>query len=139
MNRLCKCGHGPSDHNGTIGTCFEMVCLCTHFIDAPTQKETKIAETEAQAEMLRYVAQYKSTKEKMQHLLLREPPLREMTNAEFEDWYRQHIDPKTNPDTIRRTKQKLVAEDPALYGPSDIDKIRHKHIKAAATRQWLQT
>ena len=138
MNDLCKCGHvHHSDYGGHV--CFTPSCLCTKFIEATTEDIQRDSEKLLHAAILKHVIEYRTTTDRIKYLLAHEESLRNMRNAEFEDWFRANIDPKTNPDTIRRCKQKLVAADRDRYGPTDPNLVRHKYIREEATKQWLET
>ena len=134
-SRPCKCGHYEHYTFG-LQPCCGNNCYCREYEPVSDDAVRKIKE---KAELLKYIAEYNTVKSKIQCALSQDNSLREMTNAEFEDWFRANVDPKTNPDTIRRSKQKLVAENHLLYGPVNTETARHRRIKEEATKQWVQS
>ena len=138
MNELCKCGHAEHYDIG-FKACYNASCPCMAFKAQTPEDLQQTQEKAAQSELLKYIAEFRTTTDKIKHLLSTREDLRNMRNAEFEDWYRTSVDRNTNPDTIRRSKQKIVASDRERYGPTKSEFIRHKHIREEATKQWVQS
>ena len=133
MKALCKCGHTDHFDHGQHA-CYYLSCSCVRF-EAPPQKTVQ---DKAQVDLKRYITQYKTVKERLAFVLGRQPELRNLSTQEFVDWYHNNIDPDAYFETIRRSKQKLVADAPKQYGPTNTDTIRQQYIKQQATQQWVQ-
>ena len=137
MKGLCKCGHDDHFDHGHHA-CSNTSCMCHQFRAAPTPQEEEAIQAKAQADLKRYTTQYKSTKERIRYVLEHTTHLRDFSAQNFVNWYRNNVDPDAYFETIRRSKQKLVEENPKLYGPQEAETIRQQRIKAEATQQWSQ-
>lgn len=82
-----------------------------------------------------YVGLLKSIQAKIACCLVNEPELRNLNNKNFVQWYIDNIDKGVDFESIRRMKQKLVAEKPEKYGPLKDEFIVQKALKKTAVEE----
>ena len=136
-----KCRHHHEFTNGAL-YCSEKMCFCDKFTNAESLHLT---------EHQKVLDQMEKVKDKVAYMLENIPELRNLTNKAFVFAYWHYnnnfctgmvLDVKTfyyltDPEIIRRTKQKLVEKNPEKYGPTDelIDKC--KAIKHGGILEWV--
>lgn len=125
----CTCGH--NDHAYTEPTvCKDLDCNCEQYIEAtpdnPVDPQWKI-----------YVDEMNTTVSKVKWLLQNIKFLRNYPNKLFVDWFRTKVY-NADPETVRRSKQKLVEEFPEKYGPFDAPELEmQKQLKQLGIQEWL--
>ena len=126
---VCICGH--FDHALTDpSVCKNLDCNCEKFIEATPENPVP-------AKWKDYVDEFKSTTAKIQWLLENVKFLRNYPNKLFVDWFREKVY-NADPETIRRTKQKLVEHHPEKYGPFDAPELEmQKQLKQVGIEEWL--
>ncbi|MGI9229922.1 MAG: hypothetical protein ACR2P9_08700 [Gammaproteobacteria bacterium] len=125
----CICGH--EDHAFTEPTvCKDLSCNCEKFIEATPDNPVP-------PKWQSILEEYDTTKGKLIWLLDNIKFLRNYPNKQFVDWYRQKVQ-NVDPETVRRTKQKLVQNDSNRYGPFDAPELEmQKQLKQVGIEEWL--
>ena len=134
-----NCYHEAGSHCSETGVCMVHMCLCQVYIPQNPQRPADIDEYRS------YIQSLHGTNAKIQAMLDDIPEFRNLTNKEFvfvywhyHDGYvvppqvRKHL---TEPDTIRRAKQKLVEENPKYLPDSNTQ--AHKETKEMATKEYV--
>ena len=97
----------------------------------------------------KYLDQLETTSEKVKYILDNIEDLRDSSNKEFvfNYWFlcdhlsekltSEVLDRLTDPELIRRTKQKLVETDKARYGPKNLETTNEKGLKFNAVFDWV--
>jgi len=85
-----------------------------------------------------YVSCFKSVSGFVKWTLLNLRFTRNFDNKTFVKWI-QRTKPNADPETIRRAKQLLVAENHLLYGPLAITVQREKETKQLAMMEFVTT
>jgi len=140
MNQCKHCMHTEDQHDPVSKVCLVNEpdrCYCMTF-DAMTPKIIR--------EIEQYVTKYIDTEERVKAVLEKIPNARNIPNKGFVFLYWQIfsnyvVPPKirkelTDPETIRRCKQKVVEDAPEKFGPYDADMVDAKGIKELATAEW---
>ena len=126
---VCTCGHEV--HAYTVPTvCKDLDCNCENYLEAtpdnPVDPKWKC-----------YVDEFTTTTAKIQWLLQNVKFLRNYPNKLFVDWFRVKVY-NSDPETIRRTKQKLVENFPGKYGPFEAPELEmQKQLKQVGIEEWL--
>ncbi len=139
--RKCSHFHVGGDSN-PLNVCKDLYCKCQEF-EMATEEKPVIPDYQ------KYLDQLDSTKEKVKYILNEIPELKEASNKEFvlNYWFlcdhlkdtltNEILDRLTDPELIRRTKQKLVEEYPSHYGPKKTETIKEKAMKYNAIFDWV--
>lgn len=143
---LCRnCGHF---HLGAdkdpMNVCKDLHCNCTEFAIA-TEELPVIPDYQ------KYLLEIEGTTDKIKYILKVIPELRDASNKEFifNYWFlcdglkdkltSEMIDGLTDPEVIRRSKQKLVEMDKPRYGPTKDKVIEQKSLKNWAIYDFVIT
>ena len=125
----CICGHDSHAWDDPT-VCQDLDCKCEKFIEATPNNPVP-------AKWQSIVDEFDSTKLKLIWLLDNVKFLRNYPNKSFVDWYRKKIK-DVDPETIRRTKQKLVQENQARFGPFEAPQLEmQKQLKQVGIEDWL--
>lgn len=139
--RRCSHDHVGADNN-PLNVCRDLYCKCQDF-EMATEERPVIPNYQ------KYLDQIESTSEKVRWILINIPELRESSNKEFifNYWFlcdhltdklsSEVLDSLTDPELIRRTKQKLVEEDKVKYGPKNEQTRNEKSLKYNAVYDWV--
>ena len=141
---LCRnCSHyhvGCESH--PLNVCKDLYCKCETF-EMATEDRPTIPNYQ------KYLDQLETTSEKVKWILDNIPELRESSNKEFifNYWFLSDhlsdrlsgevLDSLTDPELIRRTKQKLVESDKVKYGPKNTQTNIEKRLKFNALYDWV--
>ena len=125
----CICGH--DDHAFTDPTvCKNLSCNCEEFIEATPDNPVP-------PKWQSTVEEFDTTKAKLIWLLDNIKFLRNYPNKEFVDWYRQKVQ-NVDPETVRRTKQKLVQGNPGRFGIFEAPELEmQKQLRQVGIKEWL--
>lgn len=126
---VCICGH--DDHAFTEPTvCKTLSCKCEHYVEATP-------ENPVDPKWKDYVLEMDTVKGKVAWLLENVKFLRNYPNKLFVDWFRTKVY-DADPETVRRTKQKLVETNHEKYGPFEADELEmQKQLKQVGIEEWL--
>lgn len=126
---VCICGH--DDHAWSEPTvCSDLYCKCEKYVEATP-------ENPVDPKWEQYVLEMNSVKGKVQWLLDNIKFLRNYPNKLFVDWFRTKVY-DADPETVRRTKQKLVEDAPGRYGPFEASELEmQKQLKQVGIEEWL--
>lgn len=139
MSFCTNCQHEHRDFDGVM-VCKERLCFCDKFEEAGVGK----------AEYDKYTKSMDSTFEKIEWMLRNIPAFRELNNKQFifAFWhYEFNFCPGmvldiptysrlTDPESIRRAKQKIVEKYPEL-APTDQTLLIEKAIKEHSLFEWV--
>lgn len=126
---VCTCGH--EDHAYTVPTvCKDLNCNCENYLEATP-------ENPVDPKWQSIVDEFNATKEKIVWLLDNIKFLRNYPNTQFVDWYQSKIE-HGKPETILRTKRKLVEDNYNKYGPFDAPELEmQKQLAQVGIKEWL--
>jgi hypothetical protein len=144
---VCRCGHEDEFHAFDEPTvCKDVNCKCVKYISATVEMPVI-------SEIDKYMDQFQTMHDKMKWVLENWKWFRNYTNKDLIfAWYRfiNNWNPKKSiltdeifkrlddPETIRRSKQKVVESDYNKYGPYLPSTIQeHKILKQYAIEQWI--
>lgn len=126
---VCICGH--NDHAFTDPTvCLNLDCKCEEFIEATPDNPVppKWQDT---------LTEFDTTKAKLIWILDNIKFLRNYPNKLFVDWYRLKVQ-DVDPETVRRTKQKLVQGNPGRFGIFEAPELEmQKQLRQVGIKEWL--
>ncbi len=126
---VCICGHQAHAWDEPT-VCCDPYCKCEKFIEATPENPVP-------ANWIDYVNEFNYIKEKLVWLLENVKFLRNYPNKLFVDWFRAKVQ-DADPETIRRTKQKLVQENYAKYGPFEAPELEmQKQLKQVGIEEWV--
>lgn len=127
----CICGH--EKHAFTEPTvCTDLNCNCENFIEATPENPVP-------PRWQSTLEEFDTTKAKLIWLLDNIKFLRNYPNKSFVDWYREKIQ-DVDPETVRRTKQKLVQGNPDRFGLFEAPELEmQKQLKQVGIEEWLVT
>lgn len=125
----CVCGH--VDHAWTEPTvCKNLNCKCEKFVQA-TPDNVIVHEWD------KYVLEMKHVTDQVRWVLTNLRYTRNLENKQFVDFFRSKVN-DADPETVRRTKQKLVETSPDLYGPFDATELENqKAFKQLGIEEWV--
>ncbi len=137
-DKCSTCGHYHKSDNDTK-VCTLLSCMCD------ITKFQPIIETKSLDYYQQVISQMETNQEKIEYLLKEIPEFRNYTNKEFvfAFWHYNfgYVPPLdvyiklTDPETIRRCKQKVVEQNPTLNAS---EKLNHKKsIKKGAIEEWV--
>lgn len=118
--RKCKHNHVGADESPE-NVCTEISCMCTSFQQATPENPTI-------NDYQKYLEHIEKVRDKVKYILENIPELRDSSNKEFvfNYWFlcdglkekldSGTIDKLTDPEVIRRSKQKLAELEPLKYG-----------------------
>lgn len=126
---VCTCGH--QDHAYTVPTvCKNLFCDCENYLEATPKNPVD-------PKWQNIIDEFNSTKTKLVWLLDNIKFLRNYPNKSFVDWYRNKVQ-DVDPETIRRTKQKLVQDNAGRFGPFEAPELEmQKQLKQVGIEEWL--
>ena len=133
----CICGHEHEWSEPQV--CKKIDCKCEKYVEA-TPENIVITKHTA------YLQHFEHVKDQVAWILDNLRYLRNSKNRDFVDFYFQYVAVYTprgrkprRPDyeTIRRTKQDLVAEMPGRYGPFDANVVQEKAVKQVAMEEFV--
>ena len=126
---VCVCGHDKHAFDEPT-VCCDLSCTCEHYLEAtPANPVDPKWET--------YVKEMNTIKGKVSWILDNVKFLRNYPNKLFVDWFRSKVY-DADPETVRRTKQKLVETWPDAYGPFIGSEIEmQKQLKQIGIEEWL--
>ncbi len=126
---VCICGH--DDHAWSEPTvCTDLFCKCEKYVEATPENPVDPA-------WQNYVNEMNTVKGKIVWLLQNVKFLRNYPNKLFVDWFRTKVY-DADPETIRRTKQKLVEDLPGLYAPFEAPELdMQKQLKQVGIEEWI--
>ena len=143
---VCKCGHSGNDHLFSEGTevCKIQGCWCMCFNEA-------IGDNSVFQAHQKYLEQMEKAEDKVRYLLSNIKFLRNKPNKDFVFAYWVFCDGLiwnksmtqevarrlTDPETIRRAKQKLVEKNPEAYGPNNEEYIEEKNAKQFGIMEYV--
>lgn len=141
---LCRnCGHfHVGADNGPTNVCKELYCLCVNFVMA-TEELAVIPNYQ------KYLLEIEGTAGKVRYILDNIPDLRDSSNKEFifNYWFLcdglkdelsvQILDNLTDPEIIRRAKQKEVQKNHIKYGPIKKTTEIEKGLKYSAVYDFV--
>ncbi len=123
----CVCGHEKHAFSEPT-VCTVISCYCEKYREATPENPVIHKWT-------KYVEDFNTVKEKVSWLLENIKFLRNYPNKKFVDWFYSKVDNSKDPETIRRTKQKLVQTDPEAYGPFNPELLTEKAYKQLAIEE----
>lgn len=139
--RNCSHLHVGADSN-PMNVCKDLYCKCERF-EMATEEKPVIPNYQ------KYLDQIESTAGKVRYILDNIPELRDSGNKEFvfNYWFLcDHLSERlnsevlnklTDPEIIRRAKQKAVQLNPEKYGPKNFETINEKGLKFNAIFDWV--
>jgi len=142
---VCRCGH--SDHAwDEPRVCKTPSCRCINYEEA-------IGDNSVMHNHLKYLDEMEKTEDKVRYLLTNIKFLRNFPNKEFVFAYwafcdgfkwnriltKEGVRNLTDPESIRRSKQKLVEKNPDLYGPNNEIYIEEKYDKQTGIIEYVLT
>jgi hypothetical protein len=124
--------------------CSDQMCFCEKFVNADSLELTKHQSV---------LDQMDKVKEKIAYMLENIPELRNLSNKAFVFCYYHYNNgfctgmvltgkkyyELSDPEIIRRTKQKLVEKEPEKYAPTDELVDKGKGIKYGGILEWVRT
>lgn len=136
-----KCQHHHKIYNDTL-VCSDQMCFCDKFTNAEALQLT---------EHQKVLDQMDKVKDRVAYLLENIPELRNLTNKAFVFAYWHYnfgfctgmvltgdtYYYLTDPEIIRRTKQKLVEKDHDKFGPTEELIEKGKEIKYGGIYEWV--
>ena len=140
MIQCINCLHDGSQHadEGYCRVTSPLVCMCMKYSPAPSL---------ILRDIFHYVKSIEDADKRIQRILTKVPEARNLNNKAFIFFYWNIITdyvvpPKvrpllTDPETIRRAKQKVVESNPDKFGAIDPTLIDQKGIKYAAFQEYL--
>src|SRR6185437_2331238 len=139
--RRCHHFHVGAD-NDPMNVCKDLHCNCSTF-EAATEERPVIPDYQ------KYLLQIEGTAGKVRYILENIPELRDSSNKEFvfnywflcdglrDDLTNEILDNLTDPEIIRRAKQKEVEKNFAKYGPTKQEVIEEKGLKYWAVYDYV--
>ena len=141
---VCKCGH--QNHDWETGVCMFKGFMCIKFDEA-------IGDDSVFHNHLKYLDQMEKTEDKVRYLLTNIKFLRNFPNKDFVFAYwvfcdglkwnriitKEAVRNLTDPESIRRVKQKLVEKNHDLYGPNNEIYIDEKISKQLGIMEYVIT
>ena len=143
----CKrCGHSGEDHDFQNAICLKKGCFCMQFEEA-------IGECSVFLDYVKYLNQMVEVEDKIRFLLTNIKFLRNFKNKDFVFAYWVYCDGLvlnkpitlslakrlTDPETIRRAKQKLVERNREAYGELDPNVTFEKQLKQMGILEYVIT
>ena len=125
----CICGHDAHAWDEPT-VCKTLSCKCEKFVQA-TPENVVIQEWDI------YVEQMKHVSDQVRWVLENLKYTRNLENKQFVDFFRSKIS-DADPETVRRTKQKLVETNKPVYGPFDAPELENqKAFKQLGIEEWV--
>ena len=138
----CKCSH--EKHDWETGVCLASGCWCMKYEEAVGDNSVFQAHQ-------KYLEQMEKAEDKVRYMLSNIKFLRNKPNKDFVFAYWVFCDGLiwnklltqegarrlTDPETIRRAKQKLVEKNPEAYGPNNEEYIEEKNAKQFGIMEYV--
>lgn len=125
----CVCGHDKHAFDEPT-VCSTLSCNCEKYIEA-SEYNPVVQQWDT------YVSEMRSVTDKVKWVLTNLKYTRNLNNKQFVDFFRSKVS-NSEPETVRRTKQKLVETNYAKYGPFDaIELEQQKQFKQLGIYEWV--
>jgi len=138
---VCNCGH--DDHDWETKVCMAKGCYCIEFIQATESNPVIFNHS-------KYITQMEKASDKVRYILTNIKYSRNFSNKQFVFFYWQMANiliinkPLTHsmiqgledPEVIRRAKQKLVMNNPELYGKFELTAMEEAESKQTGIELW---
>lgn len=113
-----------------MNVCSNISCTCFNYENADEYNPVIM-------EWDKYVEEFDTAKEKIRWVLENLKYTRNLKNKKFVDFFRKRIT-DYDPETIRRTKQKLVETNYERYGPFNAEQFEmEKQFKQLGIEEWV--
>jgi len=124
-----NCGHDAFHADTEPRVCSILDCNCSHFIEATI-------ESQIMPGYQKYLNGIETTKDQVKWVLENLKFTRNFRNEMFVDFFRSKVR-KADPETIRRSKQYLVARNHDRYGAFNPTLLEEKAYKQLAIEEWV--
>lgn len=128
--RNCSHIHITDTEKDPMNVCTDTACTCFNYENA-TEYNPVVQEWD------KYTKEFETCKEQLIWIMDNLKYTRNLKNKTFVDFVRSKVK-DYDPETIRRTKQKLVELYPERFGPFNADQFeQEKQFKQLAIEEWV--